>query len=260
MNSRRPRGWGPPGVLIAIGVVVLILALLPLPEWLRVAVFVPLVFLAPGYAAALLLPTRIERGEVVVYIVVLSIAAFALGGLVLQIFVGLDRAAWAVLLISITGLLIAGVILRGESTPGYGRLRLGFSPRRVSVVSVLAFAGAIVIAGVAISVATDGAREQDEQARFSVLWALPGDASQDPGVDGWTIGVENHLGKPSDYILRVTRGRARLGQWRPRLEAGQEWTAHAPASPVKGPNTTVASLYRGGELYRRVELDIGTVR
>ena len=129
-------------------------------SWLQ-ALLLPFVLFVPGYAiaAALFPPQTIRRSDRVVYSFVFSISAAALGGLALQVFVGLGLGAWLGLLLAITLGAAAIALVRRDSLPIQAaprpRLRLPARP-----LWALGFLAALAIAGVSVSIAVQGVREQ----------------------------------------------------------------------------------------------------
>ncbi|HKZ12653.1 MAG TPA: hypothetical protein VJL81_02295, partial [Solirubrobacterales bacterium] len=89
---------------VALALVGLAAVLIGLEGWIRVVLVAPLALAVCGYAilAALLPDAKLSPGERLVYVIVLSLGATTLVGVVVQVFLALDRTAWAILLAVIT--------------------------------------------------------------------------------------------------------------------------------------------------------------
>lgn len=230
----------------------LLVALLPLPAPLSTALFLPLVLFVPGYAvaAALFPPGFVTRDERAALAVAFSVGVWALIGLVLQIFIDLDRGTWLgmLLLITSTGVVIAQ--MRREALPDAMALREG-PYSTINPLAMAAFVAAIAIAALSIAVASGGQERELDRARFSGFWIAP--------VEGATaeisVGVQNHENRAIEYRLVVsTKGRT-IDDWHITLEDEATWSNRVPADEAEGP--VLASLYRDGHLYRRVKVEFG---
>src|SRR5215218_2729989 len=117
---------------VAATVIAIVVALLVESGPLAVAALVPLVLVLPGYAiTAVLFPAgTIDRGLRVALVVALSVAATALSGLVLQVFVDLSRGVVAVALAGIT--IAAALAALARRKPGTDERAPPASPRRCS--------------------------------------------------------------------------------------------------------------------------------
>jgi uncharacterized membrane protein len=233
----------------------LLVTILPLPDPLRTVLFLPLVLFVPGYAvaAALFPPGFVTRDERAALTVAFSVGAWALVGLVLQIFINLDRGVWLamLLLVTLTGVVLAQ--MRREGLPGAVALR-GRPLATVSPLAVAAIAAAVAIAAVSIAVASGGQERELDRARFSGFWIAPVRGTGDPAAE-ISVGVQNHQNRTTEYRLVVTtRGRT-IDEWRLTLEDEGTWSNRVPADEAEGP--VVASLYRDGLLYRRVKVEFG---
>jgi uncharacterized membrane protein len=249
--------WGDLGAVVALALLAFVLALVPLTGPLRTAALLPLVLILPGYAlvAALFMPGEISRELRVVLSVPFSVGASVLGGVVVQLVIGLDRPVWAALLASATVVAAFVALRRRDGLPADdepSKLRLP----RLGVTWLLAMLGAIAVAGWAIAIATDGVHRQQDRARFSSLWLVPEDpsAATDRPV---RIGVSNQEGRAVAYRLTVRRGARTVAQWPLRLEPAEEWEARLAASAISGTGPLVGRLDRSGHPYRRVALQIG---
>ncbi len=222
----------------------------------KAIVLTPLVLFLPGYAlsAAMFLPGKTTPEERLVYAVGMSVGAAVLSGLLWQLLLGLDRFAWTLLLTAIT-LIACGVAqsrriaspMRKTELPGFPRL---------GWLTSLAIVAAIALAGVAVNTATEGIEDQRGMSHFSALWIVPAE-----GENGaLEIGIWNHLGTEHDYRLlvdeegRVLRNRPlRLGPHQ-RLQMTIA-TPQLTTSEMPGRGRVVATLYKDGVPYRRVEIE-----
>jgi uncharacterized membrane protein len=261
--------WRDLVAMAALAVLALVVALLPVPGWMKVVAVLPLVLALPGYAvAAALFPfSEISRDERLVFIFAFSVGASALGGLLVQVILPLDRAVWAALLVFLT--LLAGVVaLKGRGQPPGTVDRDGHPPGgadqkrprlpRMSPFSAAATLGALLIAGVAIAIATRGAHRQQDSSHFSSLWVVPQGGGAGTGDEApVSIGISNQEGREASYLLRVRRDGVTLRDWRIHLVPDQQWQRGLAASAISGTGPLRVQLYRGGELYRHTSLGIG---
>jgi hypothetical protein len=238
--------------LAALGLLVSIVS----PEgWSQAVALAPLVLAAPGYAitAALFPPGAVDRAELVVYSFVFSVSASALGGLALQVVLGLDRTAWLVLLVLLT--LAASTIAqaRRDALPIQSArkpaMRLPAGP--LWAVAILA---ALASAGGAIGIGAEGVREQLSRQRFASLWAVPIEA--DVGSAGVKVGVRNH-GGPAAYRLEVRSAGEIVERRRLRLAPDQLWEARLGPEVTADSGSLLVTLYHASTPYRSVELNIG---
>jgi uncharacterized membrane protein len=231
-------------------------ALAPTGVAVKVVVLLPMVLLVPGYAlaAALFPPGSISAGLRAVYGLALSFAACALAGVVAQLVVGLDRTSWAVLLFVVTVAACAAALRRRENPPGEP-LRPLFDVPGVNPLAAVAVLAAIAIASWAFSIASNGAHEQHDEARFAALWALPQQGAA--GAGRVTIGVSNHEGRPTEFQVRVTQRGRLLSGWRVPLGDGRRWQASLPAAAISEAAPLLVTLLKDGQVYRRTYLRRG---
>jgi len=220
--------------------------------WLQAAALAPLALAVPGYAiaAALFPPGAIEREDRLVYSFVFSVSAAALGGLVLQIVLPLDRGAWLGLLVLLT--FAAGVVAqwRRATLPIQHASAPPIRPPG-GVLWAIAFLTALTIAGGAITIAAGGVREQQSRQRFASLWALPVKAAEG-GATRVEVGVWNH-GGPAAYRLEVSRDERAIQNLRLRLGPNQRW--HIKLGPrISAAGPLLLTLYHRSAPYRNVEL------
>jgi hypothetical protein len=223
--------------------------------WVRAVALAPLVLAAPGYAiaAALFPPGAIEREDRIVYAAAFSVSASALGGLALQVFLGLDRTTWLVFLVLVT--LAAGLVaqMRRETLPIQSTDKPAYRPPAGPLWAV-AFLAALAIAGGAISIASGGVREQLSRQRFASLWAVP--AGPEPGAAGVKIGVLNH-GGPAGYTLEVSSAGAVVESRPLRLDPDELWEARLGPELTAGSDLLLVTLYHRSTPYRSVEVYLG---
>lgn len=217
-------------------------------------VLISLAMLVPGYAvvAAMFPPGTIARGERFVYTVTASVAAAALGGLVVQSVLGLSRLAWALTLVSVT--VVAAAVARRRRVPPRSR-RAARPPNRVRIglPTAAAVLAAAAIAVAAVAVAVDGLHAQRAGDRFSALWAIP----RAPGSGSVEIGVWNHQTGTRAYRIRVTRAGATLKSWAGRLGPHESKRLVLTPPATHASEQLVVTLYRDGRLYRRTKLRAG---
>jgi hypothetical protein len=243
---------------MALALLGLIVSLLSVPGWLRAAVLLPAALAAPGYAigAALFRPGAIPRGERLVLTIVFSISAAILGGLLVQLAIGLDRAVFASILFAVT---VGAALLAGERRgPAGSPVEARFALPRLNPFSVAAIVAAMGLAAWGIEIATDGVYEQRRESHFSSLWMLSGEPPVNAGrpIHSVRLGVSSHEDAPVSYRLGVSQGPNLLKAWRFRLEPGQRWSRMLPTPNAIGPGRLVGRLYRGGAVYRTVSLDL----
>jgi hypothetical protein len=231
----------------AVAAAALLASLVTPGGWLQASVLTLFVLAATGYAvtAALFPPRAIEAEDRYIYSFVLSISGAALTGLLLQVFVRLDREAWITLLVLIV--LAASAVAQWRRT----RLPIQRSAGRAMQLPAgplwaLGFLVALAIAGASIGVAVSGVHEQQGRQRFASLWALP-------VAGGIEAGVWNH-GARSAFRLDLSSDGQTLVSRRLHLSPGERWSSRfAAASP--GAPTLVLTLYQGALPYRTVELN-----
>jgi hypothetical protein len=223
---------------------------LPLPASLRLVLLAPLVLVLPGYAiAAATFPRPLPPSENVVFSLAFSLCTAILGGVLVQVLLPLTPAVWALLLTGLTLAAAAVAAVRRE------RQEIRVAPPAlpwVGVPAVVLFVLAIGIAGWSVVLATDGAHDQADAARFTSLWMVPR-AAEDGG--GAVVGIENQQGAESRYQLLVrARGEKKSRRIPLELEDGEVRTIEVGAWATPGGKGTVAKLYRDGELHRQVRL------
>jgi hypothetical protein len=224
------------------------------PGWLWDAALAALVLIVPGWAiaAALFPPRSVTSDERAVLAVAFSIGAWALGGLLLGLVVGLDRPAWILLGIAMTA--GAGLLARARRRarpPAKAPPPPPARPRRRAAVALVAVA--VALAGVSIALARDSEVSQLRRAHFSSLWMLPQGGPGRPLL----LGVQSHEGGSLGYRLELARGSRTVRSWELRLAPGGSWQARLPAAALGGGGPLVASLLRDGSVYRRVALKAG---
>jgi uncharacterized membrane protein len=240
---------------VVVALMGLILAFLGGDGWLKAVLLLPMVLVLPGYAltAAFFPPGSIPAAERAVYTVMLSIAVTGVGGMLVEVFVGLEPRSWAALLFLAT--LSASWLAQrrrrhGASEPASTQIEVG----RLNPLSLLLLAAAVGLAAVSLSTAIGDAREGRDDAHFVGLWALPHKSPGTGGAGAVSIGVLNHEGRPVSFRLRVTREGNTLVNRPLRLGRGREWSMLLRVSPAPAPSPLLVTLLRGGAVYRQAFL------
>jgi uncharacterized membrane protein len=245
---------------IALALAGLAAALVPLDVWLRAVLWVPLVLGVSGYAIlAALFPERPHPlGEQAVYAVALSITATALGGIVVQLVLDLDRAVWAAVLVAITVAAALVAIWRREPPPadqsGAETGRAGRRLRLPGPIASLILIAAIVVAAGAVVISSNGARRERDSYRFTALWVQPARHAATAG-GAVTVGVDNHQGAAARYRLVVKQAGGILAQRGLELADGGRWRLRLAVAPVGPADPVTATLSRNGAIYRHVYLE-----
>jgi uncharacterized membrane protein len=210
----------------------------PSPGAARALAALPLVLFLPGYAitAALFPSGALGAAERLLFSVGLSLAAAALGGLLLHwASLGLAAASWAALLGNLTLLACLAALLRRR------RLPAGETPRRAPRLTLPQGAqlgmAALLVCG-ALLLAREGAAAPSGPG-FTQLWALP---TKGGSQDSVRLGLSNHETRSMRYRLQVVAGGATVDTWPLiALEPGQEWQAIV-ALPAQPSNSTVEAV------------------
>jgi hypothetical protein len=228
------------------------LVALPLDGLLVGLLLVPLVLVLPGYAlaAALFPPGTISGEERLVYVFALSVGAASLAGLLWQLAFDLEQATWVLVLVAVT-LAAAAVAQRRRAISRVPSTASQLPPLpKLGAATGLALLAAVALTVLAVRSATAGLQEQRSESHFSALWAVP----TDPG--GLETGVSNHQGAVHRFNLLVERKGVFLRGWKGRLGATQSESFSLDQSQLSGSGPVTVSLYRDGELYRRVEIQL----
>jgi hypothetical protein len=231
-------------------------AIFSLPSWLQFTLLAPLALVLPGYAitAALFPPGALPPSERLVNTFVFSLSAAAIGGIVFQLVLGLDRTAWIFLELGIT-LVAVSVALRRRAV-----LPIQLQPRRrerrnrrsLKPAGALLFCVAAGILVVAIASASTGTRGQQSEQVFTSLWAVPGTGPQGPV----RVGVWNH-GGPASFSLEARAGDELLARVPVRLGSRQKWERLLPPPVTASSGDLVITIFHRSQAYRSVKLNIG---
>jgi hypothetical protein len=226
------------------------------PLW-QALLGVPLVLFVPGYAltAALFAPRALGVPERVLFSVASSLVITMLGSLVLYgLRVELRPVTWALFLAAIT---------LGASLVAWRRRKVA-EPAPLTLNVSLVQGGTLGLAGLAVVAAVALARIPSGPAGlegYTLLWILPNDATQAPGV---RLGVSSMEFTPTQYGLVVTLDGRAAYEWAAiNLRPGEKWDEFlAWPSQGSGPGRVEATLYRLDNpqvVYRRVTLSQGQV-
>jgi hypothetical protein len=233
-------------------VCVLVALLVPL-ETVRLVFAAPLALLLPGYAitTACFARRRLERPQLMVLSLALSLATLALGGLALNYVPGGIRAlSWAVLLLLVV---LNGCRVAALRRPPRAEPPMFPRPRLGGAGSALLLAGlSAAVAAVALSFATLPAKNA---IGYTQLWALP-----EPGSKGTEIqvGVGSEEQDQASYYLLVRVGDRPLVRRDIHLGPGEAQVIRLrPELPATGgPVPVIATLLRQNSptrVYRRVK-------
>jgi uncharacterized membrane protein len=250
--SRLPRHYDADLALAgAFALAALAVTVVPFPDVIRAALFLPLSLFLPGYllAAVIFVPGAITRVERVAFVCAFTVTFWAIGGLIVQLAFDLDRGIWLGLLIALAAgaIPVAQARRKGRTRPRPWRPRLDLG--RLAPIPI-----AIAIAAAAIAVASSSADSQLARSRFSSIWIVPSGA---PASSRIIVGVENHEGESVQYSARVSRGGRIISQWTFSLDDRETWEREIGISPTASGERVVAALFRDGKLYRRAAFDPG---
>jgi uncharacterized membrane protein len=239
-------------VLVGLAIVQIGFAQLPFDFGIaRVALGIPFVLFAPGYAltAAARPDARGDRAESVVLALGLSFVIAVLGGLLLNLTpAGLTRETWIALLgvVTILGALVAAARRNSET-----RLWLPLPGIRGALVALVV--GGLTIA--AYQVAASGAIHEDQSQGFSQLWILSPDGA--PNATGAVqVGLRNlEVAQTTYHVQVLADGNVAIDDSAVTLAPGETWQSTLPAATAAG-HEVEAVVYRGADdaPYRRVRL------
>lgn len=220
----------------------------------RLALTLPLVFFAPGYAltSALFLPRALRTEQTLLLSLGLSLALAVGGGFILNLTsMGLRSSTWTVLLAGIT-LAAAGVALARRARHGADGDAAPHFFLDVGQVLSLGLAGVLVLAALGVARAS---AEQQSQTGFTQLWLVPSSGDH----VNLQLGVRSEEPAVTTYRVRLEVGGRVVKEWPSiKLEPNTAWQATTALSPAPPRDATVrATLYRSdqpGVVYRHVEL------
>lgn len=240
---------------VALALFGLIAALAPVDTWVRVVALLPVVLVLPGYAlaAALFPPDSLPAAERIVYVVALSISVAALGGVIVQLVLGLDRTTWAVLLFLVTLAASAAALVRRDPMLDE-RAQPRFVLPRANPLSAAAVLAAGAIAAGAIAIASEGARKERDDIRFTEVWVLPPAGVAAGEERTVSIGLSNQEGHRAAFQVRVTHGGALLAKWGVSIGDGRRWERTLPPATISPAEPLLVTVLKDGEAYRRVYL------
>lgn len=251
MNEQGPRGGRDLALAAAASLLALVLVALPFDGLAEALLLLPAVLFVPGYAvaAALFPAATLPRTERLAYSVALSVCTAALGGLAWQLAFGLSPFAWASILAATTLAACEIARRRRAGLADEQRRRLSRRPR-LDAPTALAVLVALALAVVAVRTAIAGEQDQRSQSHFTALWIVPSDG----GSGDIEVGLSNHQGAVHDYRLVVKGGSRVLRDWEGRLGARTQGRLLLDPETFPPGIRLVATLFRDGARYRRVEL------
>ena len=228
----------------------LAVALISVGGTFEVVALLPMVLILPGYAAcaAFFLPGSISVSLRTVYSLALSFGICALAGTIVQLAVSLDRSSWAIVIFLLT-LGTCAIALWRRTGPRGQAARSRFYLPRFDPLAILAVLAAAAIASWAISIASGGAHDHLNEARFAAIWVLPSEGNR-----AVAIGVANHEGSPTEFQVRATRNGRLLSSWRVSLGQGQRWQRSLTVAPISAARPLLVTLLKEGKPYRQVYL------
>ncbi len=249
--------------VVAVAVLALLLGVLARgSNPLLVAVGLPLVLLAPGYAlSAVLVPDRsFGLAERLLLSVGVSIAIAVVGGLLLNLLPGpLDAGLWRTFLAGFT--LFVGIYAlwrREQGLPAPGPLVTRVSMREAS----LAAGGALLI-GLALGLGAIGISPTSSSAaggelssndRFTQLWATP---AQNGAQRVIRVGLRNYEDETMVYRVTLEAGGNVFAEWpQVTIKTGASWQAQAATPANLAGSDVTANAYRANETtpYRHVRI------
>jgi uncharacterized membrane protein len=227
------------------------LALLISLPGLSLAFAAPLLLFLPGYAltAASFGRRQLERPQLLLLSVALSLAVLVLGALLLNYLGGIHPGSWAVL-----ELLVVYVACKvAASRRGKEEMPKRPPLPRPGKLGTLMLAGAAAATVVAVTISASAAPNGDALG-FTQLWVLP-KASSDGGEA--VVGVRSQEQRATDFDLRVRLGADQVVKRSFRLAPGEERQVQLQAPPgSEGEVPVTATLLRHNRpysVYRRVQ-------
>jgi uncharacterized membrane protein len=230
-------------VLIAVWVVAnLVFIPLAAPTWAKVALAVPLVLGLTGYAitAALFPNKQLGKAERLLFVITLSSAASALGGILLNLTAtGLRQNTWLAYLCAVTLMACAVAVgrrvyaVRRASTvlPVSAPPRTPSAPLLHRVVQGGLFVCAGLIAIVAIVLARIPPTPAEGLEGYTLLWVLPPGTGQNTDARTARVGVQSSEFAPTQYRLQVQQAGNVLYEWQLKLQPGEQWESEALTIP-----------------------------
>ncbi len=206
----------------------------------------------PGYALAanVFAPKTVGITERGVYAVVLSIAITAVGGLVIQLALGLGREVWAIFLAGVTLYASLRILVDRQSDPLPVPSSVSWRIPLAAVIFVLRRRdrGPRGRSPPGRACATLRRRSASPTSGCS---PAPGPA---PKRTTSPSGLRSHEGQPRRYALELTRDGEVLAEEDVRLRAGEKWEKSFAVSAAPRGVPVVAVLDRDGAPYRRLDV------
>ncbi len=241
-------------IVVRVALVCALVALLCPVEVISLLFALPLALFLPGFAiaSAALAGRGVERPQLLILSIGLSLSVLALGGLVLNYVGGLRAVPWALLLVLVVVGGCRAAALR-RPPPGPNPVGRPTWPRPAAAGAVMLLGGAIA-AGAAIALAFVPVTAK-HAIGYSELWMQPFDRG---GAVGVRVGIGSNEQDATSYRLWVRFGEGSTPVVRRlSLNPGQKrvlWLRTAP-TPTGGGVPVVARLYRRdrpGVVYHRV--------
>lgn len=240
-------------VVALLTLIAVLLAVASPPGWLQAIGLAPLAIALPGYAllAALFPPGTLAPSDRFVHAFVFCISAAALGGLLLQLVVDLDRTVWVAIMATVSLVGSAAAWRRRQALP----IQYEAGVRRPPPGAAWGLAFLLAVAGgaAAIVIASDGVHEQQSRQVFASLWAVP--SAQPGGTGPVRVGVVNH-GGPASFELEVSAADEVLQRLPVRLGTSREWRVELPPPVDSSTESLRIALVHRSVPYRSVELNI----
>lgn len=224
----------------------------PAPMPVRVVFGVPFVLVLPGYAvsSALFTRGRLERANLLLLSIALSLSIVVIGALGLNLLpFGLTATTWTGLLFGTTVLAALSALFRMPRRADHESRPL----RRLSLPQAWLLVTALGITAAAIAFARTPLPARGVHG-YTVLWILP----RPSGSRTIEIGIESSELRQTSYLLRLRVGDSKPLKRRLTLAPGSRWSMRFRVDPTI--RQVDARLFRSESpkrVYRRVRLLIG---
>ena len=174
----------------------------------------------------------------------------------MQVFVGLGLGAWLGLLLAITLGAAAIALVRRDSLPIQAAprppLRLPARP-----LWALGFLAALAIAGVSVSIAVQGVREQQSEQVFASLWAVPADQAAGGAAGRCSPSASGTTAGPPPTGCRLSTPGGVIENLQVPIGSDERWQRTLPPPVTAATGSLLVTLFHRSRPYRTVELNIG---